>query len=179
MSSAYKLIIFYPSYQWVFVFSLPIDFTEDLESGITPSVLDQTIYLNFKVNGIDEDTATVSGLYHSQFQDMYAEYIENYNSRNPRPYNLPGVERNASWTSHAGILFDAVWDFTLTLDRVERSVVNLSQYGIGQPHTTQLLREAVYSRTFLGVSGPVDFDPATGYNARAVVYTRVHNGTEH
>ena len=179
MRVAYGLKMFYPSYQWIFVFRLPNEFIEDIENGlITPNVLDQSIYLDFKVNSIDEDKTSVSGLSYLEFQDMYAEYIENYNSRNPRPYNLPGVERNASWTSHAGILFDAVWAFALALDRVERSGVNLSQYGIGQPHTTQLLREALYSRTFLGVSGPVDFDPATGYNARAVVYTQVHNGTE-
>ena len=60
--------------------------------------------------------------------------------------------------------------FALALDKLERSGVNLS---IGQPNTTQLLKEALCSNCFHGVSGLVKFDPATGFADRTFVVTKV------
>ena len=190
MCLASHVNMYYPAYQWVLV-NRDLSVFEDVNVtvGISgkkhtchasriPSALDRTIFLNYRLSALDEDGTAVSGITHSEFQDMYTASVDQYNNRNTRIYSLPGAERNASLSKFATLIYDATWAFALALDKLERSGVNLSLYTIGQPNTTQLLKEALYSNCFHGVSGLVKFDPTTGFAERTFVVTQVFNEVE-
>lgn len=187
---ASHLNMHYPAYQWVIVnrdlsafknrnVTVEIGGKKHLcHASSIPKALDRGIFLNYRLNALDENKTAESNITYSEFQQMYNESVEQYNNKSTRTYSLPGAERNASSSNFATLVYDATWAFALALDNLTRSGVNLSLYAYGQPSTTQRLKDALYSKPFYGVSGLVNFSRKTGFAERSFVVTQVFNGKE-
>ena len=87
---------------------------------------------------------------------MYEDIIDQYNRDESNPYNR-------STGNFAALMFDQVWALALALNN---SNLDLSQYQIGQKEMTNVIRNEVYKLDFEGVSGPINFDSATGFSTR-------------
>ena len=154
----------------------PISFIDDLNQYIPCSseevqaVILNSIFINYVLHRSD-DQKTEAHITYSQFWNQYKKRVEEF-SNDRSIYSVPDNSNNVTvrTNEHAAIVFDAVWAIALALNEVEKSFVNLTEYGLklGSSEHSNMIRDILYDNEFEGASGHIKINSSTGYTEREI-----------
>ena len=165
----------YPTYQWVFIDRVLLDF-EDTEffydskyyncskSQISVSANAGVSFI-FALRSSKDANGTLSRL---SYEDYYHSYTEK------------AKEQNVDPTVWASPFYDSVWALALALNASleDLRVMNfsLTKYGSGNPDITKIIARHMYELDFEGISGRINFDRETGFSSRTLLVTQFFDG---
>ena len=176
----------YDAYQWVvnsYFFdevAKDVNFTHNKrqyscsEKQMKTVALNQVFFLNLRISALNETApSTYSKFSFSEFDRLFHERIEKYNSRSG-DLNRPNISLSV-WSTY---FYDSLWAWTVVLDCVTRKnpSLDLTKYEYGDTAFSDLLIEEFYSLNFQGISGRIKFDNNTGFVIRALSVFRVNSG---
>ena len=184
MCLAFHWQIYHPRYQWVWIgrtyseFEKSINFTysntkyschyETLQPAIVES-----LFINYQLHRYNNDT-TKANITYNQYWKRYNDRINDYNSGRASYKALGPLSAKAETERYATLAFDAIWAFSLALSKAAQ-FVNLTSYGLqlGRTNESDIIQEILYSHTFEGVSGHINFVDTNGYTTRAMEISQV------
>ena len=172
---AYRDGIIYPTYQWVFIDRVILDFND------TEFFYNSKYYKCSKSEVSDSANASVSFLFAietSKDADATVSRLS-YNEYN-RSYTEKAKEKNVVPTVWASPYYDSVWALALalnaSLEDLQKMNFNLTKYGSGNPNVTKIIAQHMYELDFEGISGRINFDRETGFSNRTLLVTQFIDG---
>ena len=157
-------MLYYPSYQWVFVNRMLSDFSEVSFSfdqkqftcsreEIVGVALNKSILLHYRLTHLGN--ASTSGRTHSQYFEEYEERVNRH---------------NVTTSVFGAPIYDAVWSLALALNKsihpLQERGFSLSDYHLDHSqhnNMTEIILHQLYELNFTGVSGDIAFDIETGF----------------
>ena len=151
----------FPTYQFVlievrnFYFHEPADFTyngQRYECSVREitEAMEGMLFTHVQLELTNQSSVLVSGV-------TYGEYLELYRER-------VGTNNATEW---ANPFYDGVWSLALALNnsipKLREHGFELSNYTLGNPEASMIIRDEVVRLNFQGASGRMLFDNATGY----------------
>ena len=173
----------YDAYQWIVDGNIFDEVAKDVsftyhqrqyscsEKVMKTVALDQVFFLNLRLSARNETApSTYSKYSFSEFDRLFHERIEKYNSRSD-VLNLS----HSVWSAY---FYDSLWAWTIVLDCATRKnpSLDLTKYEYGDTAFSDLLLKEFYSLNFQGISGRIKFDNNTGFVIRALSVFRVNSG---
>ena len=172
---AYTRGMVFPRYQWVII---GVSFDQLSSEGkeivfqyngvwytCDPKViLQNNVLLNYRLSVIDKQEKLVSGYTYYETLEQYSQQVAIHNS-SPNPASV-------SPSLWATVTYDAVWALVLAMNMTAATnnsrTLPLNAVKFGNKEYADRVRRNLDSLTFTGMSGPIDFDGATGFTHRDV-----------
>ena len=155
----------FPTYQFVlmevrsFYFYYPADFTYNGQRYMCSvreitEAMEGTLFTHVQLELTNQSSVLVSGVTYGEYRELYRERV------------VSSLGSNAT-TEWANPFYDGVWSLALALNnsipKLQERGFELSNYTMGNPEASMIIRDEVVRLNFQGASGPVLFDNTTGY----------------
>ena len=179
---AFQHNMLYPVYQFIIVSRVAseinsVSFTYDQkpvecsEADIN-TVIHNSLVIHYQLRPFDVSQKTDSGYSYEEFERVYNEKIASFEVPEQHArYNI--TVQQSFW---APSFFDAVWSLGLALHN-SMTLVNLTEYKLGNPNQSMIIRQQLEELTFEGVSGTIQFCNRTGYAQRNVAIYQIKSRT--
>ena len=177
----------YPDFQYIIVHHTPESLTRSVNFTYGHKVLNcsskdiethlnGSIFLRYRLDALNANDPTSSGLSYNEFSEMYNKSVADYNNQS----QLTGepVEPSVWATAY----FDATWALILALnnsreDLREKTGLELQQYKYGHIDATDIVRDHLLQLDFNGVSGRFKFNDNNGFVKRLVDIWQFKDGS--
>ena len=165
--------ITYPVYQWIIVDHLNFTLTQKVTfiyngrfynctQELMMEALEGTITISYHFISQElNDQPTDIDLTTEQYHELYLKYLKKYLME--LRLNGRDTSYRADLEKYAMSYYDATWALALALNAsIERILpATLADYGLGQPQTTEIVRQELLQLQFTGLIGTISFQNMT------------------
>ena len=180
LTLAYSSGLVYPHYQFVIMAASVLNIPQKSRKigkhgslGANDKVvkaLEGALLIQNILSAVDVNRTTDVGISFNEFHKLYSKQLHK------DQYQLSMCKSKLRVSLYGAVAFDMVWAFSLALNTsistLKDQGIELSSYGYGMPHITDILSREIIKLKFEGLSGPIDFK-SEGFSSRAIKINRM------